>query len=92
MSEWQPIETAPKDGTLVDLWIINHLGDGERRPNCRWEQDHEDDEDEGRWEQMYSEASGSFFTAFDERARATHWMPLPDPPHQRNQSHEQDST
>lgn len=77
MSKWQPIETAPKNGTLVDLWIINHLGAGQRLLHCRWEQDYED---EGRWEQLYSETRGCFFTAFDERARATHWMPLPDPP------------
>lgn len=23
MSVWQPIETAPKDGTIVDLWVVS---------------------------------------------------------------------
>lgn len=29
--QWQPIETAPKDGAVVDLWCY-----GGRVTNCRW--------------------------------------------------------
>ena len=29
--EWQPIETAPRDGSTVDLWT--NYG---RRTNCKW--------------------------------------------------------
>jgi hypothetical protein len=33
MSKWQPIETAPRDGTVVDLWYR-----GERITDYRWVQ------------------------------------------------------
>lgn len=33
MSNWQPIETAPMDGTIVDLWVKHHG----RRTSCAYE-------------------------------------------------------
>lgn len=33
---WQPIETAPKDGTVIDLWMAGPNNSGARRPNCWW--------------------------------------------------------
>ena len=72
--EWQPIETAPKDGTPVLVLFAKDPNDA-------------DDEDwilVVEWHDMGSEL------AFPWRApdggtgynpeRATHWMPLPNPP------------
>lgn len=69
MSEWQPIETAPKDGTDIFLWIP----DGREIPLP------------GRWEPLIRSRKvkwilddGMFLE--DRYPLPTHWMPLPDPP------------
>lgn len=67
MSEWKPIETAPKDGTAVDLWIV--AGKFNRRvADCRYVDDgwicHE----------------GYIGQRFWPSAEPTHWMPLSEPP------------
>lgn len=70
--QWQPIESAPKDGTVIDLWCrAPGLSAGPARvPDC-WYSD-------GRW-WRYDNEHG------DDQCRsrvhnATHWMPLPAPP------------
>lgn len=43
---WQPIETSPKDGTVVDLWVVSNPGGGKppyhyRETDAAWR--------DGRW-------------------------------------------
>jgi len=80
---WQPIETAPKDGTLV--LVCNTLNNGTitslygTMAVARYAY-HCDDLEESLWEYgtYYTENSkdnlGSYLIS------ATHWMPLPEPP------------
>lgn len=69
MSEWQPIETAPKDGTpiLCGRFVPRDRHNGRVRVD---------------WWRSYEEGCG--FVGFGEFNQhywpATHWMPLPDPP------------
>lgn len=73
MSEWRPIETAPKDGTLVDLWSATYNA---RLPDCKFEQEEWDEQ--GHWYQAYSEnPSCSHYVSDD---ALTHWMPRPPAP------------
>ena len=68
--EWQPIETAPKDGTKV---LLHCVGGGPFTP-CEWIEDGLISE-EGFW--SWWQADPVFFV---EVKNPTHWMPLPEPP------------
>lgn len=71
MSEWQPIETAPKDGTRVILWCCPKASIRRGFAEiCRWGQ-HDD------WGKVWLRHNGKEIVGPDV---ATHWMPLPDPP------------
>ena len=73
MSEWQPIESAPKDGTKILLYyqdrsrvVCGHwYWDGyAKKPRPYWTSDNE---------QLW----GRYF---HRETSPTHWMPLPEPP------------
>ena len=63
--KWRPIETAPQDDTIVDLWWQTDWDERFRVPDCRYR-------DADTW----IDDSGNLITA----EYITHWMPLPDPP------------
>lgn len=70
--EWQPIEAAPIDGTLVDLWMQNHNHQlGYREPDCWFEH--------GQWWQEYGR-EGPFQPGQYVGDFPTHFMPIPSAP------------
>jgi hypothetical protein len=88
--DWQPIETAPKDGTLIDIWIAGE-GGNTRVADVYWgeytvwdrypfsshgEQGWVLEEPSENWGVCHNNAENSLAG----RGRATHWMPLPEPP------------
>lgn len=71
---WQPIETAPKDGAVVDLWVVwpaieGEPADAKRMADAFW------DAEEGDWH-----SRGFTLGQYLAKPYATHWMPLPEPP------------
>jgi hypothetical protein len=69
MSEWQPIETAPKDGSNV---LLSPAFERERVTVGSWDLD-----DVGEGGQCWR------CLELSERLEPTHWMPLPSPPEAR---------
>lgn len=67
---WQPIDTAPLDGTFVDLWVSGPRNAGCRIANCwfrkKWLEDCLD--------------RGDLPAARMVGDTPTHWMPIPDGP------------
>lgn len=82
MSEWQPIETAPKDGTKVDLFICvpdlknqGSLIPAARITDCWFS------EENNRWEHYEKKWYGDVVWAkiFGDDV-ITHWKSLPESP------------
>lgn len=86
--DWQPIETAPKDGRWIDLW--RGKCDGGRwqpRVTAKWDaylfafvwpdECYDPWHELGRCESEME--NGNYYMEYAEGF--THWMPLPPPPH-----------
>ena len=76
--QWQPIETAPRDGTHILVMYI-HVST-QCVFNALWIDHAEgwnDPEDEGWWSYVYSEVGRSMLNGY---RTPTYWMPLPQPP------------
>jgi hypothetical protein len=71
--EWQPIETAPKDGTKVDLWVIFKEAGPRRFPDAHW------NDKLGGW-QLGEYNALDYMTP----PTITHWMKVPPPPAKEN--------
>jgi hypothetical protein len=70
---WQPIETAPRDGTEFDVWVSHHecyTNAPKRIANCRYIGE----------ELQYKHSHGWFPLHRPFKVIVTHWMPLPAAP------------
>lgn len=75
--EWQPIETAPKDGREIIVWGVRGGDWGYTEPEWTWTG--------ARWSGgSLSVPAGWYETKATPRYSngfsPTHWMPLPEPP------------
>jgi hypothetical protein len=73
VSAWRPIESAPRDGTRVDLWAAERERYvNERITDCRWKA--------GRWTHHRTIYDDETDDDMHEVFNASHWRPLPSPP------------
>lgn len=72
-SDWQPIETAPKTGDRFVCLVPMQYMRGNYKPDiCHWEK--------GLNEPRF------IFTGWSSKPQPTHWMPLPEAPHDEGPS------
>ena len=74
MSDWQPIEGAPKDGSVILLYVPMY--DFPKMGSWR------EDENMGHLGEMWLDESFDDFSCgfASVPIQPTHWMPLPSPP------------
>ena len=71
MSEWQPIETAPRDGSRFDAWLPSRGGG--RVTNVYWS-------DIQEWWCVDGAYGPEEPTPLPIVPVISHWMPVPEPP------------
>lgn len=82
MSEWQPIETAPRDGSMFLCWV-SAVRYGETDEGQQYAQD-VSQVDFCEWRTQVDIPDCGWFDAFcgqiGDQQGVTHWMPLPEAP------------
>jgi len=94
MSEWQPIETAPKDGTWIEAWRgSSPLGAWQNPVYVRWHAGDANEDIEPAW--VWPDETYDVFSergiedanemvahgaCYEDSKNFTHWRPLPAPP------------
>ena len=86
---WQPIASAPRDGTLVLLLVAQHDAENSSMPTedelayrTIGHNNHEHDGDD-TW--RFAGWCWSHDHYVEGRGNPTHWQPLPSPPHQEDE-------
>lgn len=77
---WQTMDSAPRDGTEVDLWIDHVGGAQHRQPACHFHCE--------EWLYWGGDPEIGWLNAeeLDSGVVATHWRPLPPPPAEESAS------
>lgn len=70
---WQPIETAPKDGTEIDI-LLNGKS---RLTDIYWGEWQGNDKQQEYW---LDDLGNPVVGDWDNLNKITHWMPIPKPP------------
>jgi hypothetical protein len=78
VSEWQSIETVPKDGTVIDLGGLEWDGRWRRWCDAHWAPLWDGQSEIESWRGPWSDDYESSLP--DQRFKPTHWMLPPDPP------------
>ena len=79
MSEWKPIETAPKDGTWILITGGTTKDESEDRSIAVAQYtDYLNGRKCDRWHWQFAWYDGGYYGWYE---NPTHWMHLPEPPH-----------
>ena len=80
MSEWQPIETAPKDGTVILVTTLGYAYEVQRCQIVNWGGVIEDSSRPGFSNVGWHNQNADENEDQPDKVPYTHWMLLPEPP------------